>query len=72
MVSTSPRIRVREVSQLMGCSVSTVWSWVRRGLLPEPHRVGTRFSYWIRSEIEALAVRGHGVTPHDAGGGHNA
>ncbi len=51
----SPRIRVKEVAQLLGCSVSTVWSWVRKGYLPPPQRVGRRFSFWLREEIEVLA-----------------
>lgn len=51
----SPRIRVKAVAQLLDCSVSTVWAWVKKGLLPPPHRVGTRFSYWLKAEIEAIA-----------------
>lgn len=49
------RIRVRVVAKILGCSVSTVWAWVKKGYLPKPHRVGSRFSYWIRAEIEAIA-----------------
>lgn len=52
----SPRIRVKEVAALLGCSVSTVWSWTKRGIIPAPQRVGSRFTYWLRSDIEAVAI----------------
>ena len=50
-----PRIRVNEVARILGCSVSTVWAWVRAGLIPQPTRVGTRFSFWLREEILKIA-----------------
>ena len=50
-----PRMRVREVARRLGCSVSTVWAWAKIGYLPRPHKVGSKFSYWLRSEIEAIA-----------------
>ena len=50
-----PRIRVKEVARILGCSVSTVWAWVRAGLIPQPTRVGTRFSFWLREEIIKIA-----------------
>lgn len=49
------RIRVKTVARILGCSVSTVWAWVKKGYLPPPRKVGTRFSYWLKSEIEAIA-----------------
>lgn len=51
-----PRMRVREVAKRLGCSVSTVWAWVKKGYLPKPRKVGTKFSYWLRSEIEEIAL----------------
>lgn len=58
----SPRIRVQEVAHILGCGVSTVWAWVRRGHIPPPKRVGSRFSFWLRSEIEAIALEGGSST----------
>lgn len=49
------RLRVKEVAFLLGCSVSTVWAWVKKGYLPPPHRIGTRFSFWLREEVEGVA-----------------
>lgn len=50
-----PRIRVKEVASILGCSVSTVWAWVRAGHVPQPHRVGSRFTFWMREEILTIA-----------------
>lgn len=50
-----PRIRVKEVAHILGCSVSTVWAWARAGLIPQPTRVGSRFSFWLREEIQKIA-----------------
>ena len=55
-MNESPRIRVKEVAALLGCSVSTVWAWSRRGIIPAPQRVGARFTFWLRSDIEAVAT----------------
>lgn len=55
-MNESPRIRVKEVVALLGCSVSTVWSWTKRGIIPAPQRVGPRFTYWLRNDIEAAAT----------------
>lgn len=51
----SKRIRVKTVAALLGCSVSTVWAWAKKGYIPRPKRVGSKFTYWLRSEIEAVA-----------------
>lgn len=50
-----PRIRIKEVALILGCSVSTVWAWARAGHIPQPTRVGTRFSFWLREEIQKIA-----------------
>jgi len=55
MKEASPRMRVREVAKELSCCVSTVWAWVKAGYLPQPNRVGSRFTYWLRSDIEAIA-----------------
>lgn len=55
MEIVSPRMRVKEVAAKLGCAVSTVWAWVKAGYLPQPHKVGSRFTYWLRDEIEAIA-----------------
>lgn len=52
---SSQRIRVKTVATLLGCSVSTVWAWAKKGYIPQPRRVGSKFTYWLRSEIEAVA-----------------
>lgn len=51
-----PRIRVKEVARILGCSVSTVWAWSKAGLIPRPTRVGNRFTFWLRDEILNYAI----------------
>lgn len=53
-----PRIRVKEVAQILGCGVSTVWAWARAGYIPQPMKVGSRFSFWLRNDIERIAYEG--------------
>ena len=48
----SPRIRVKEVAALLNCSVSTVWAWAKKGIIPAPQR----FTYWLRADIETAAT----------------
>ena len=51
-MGTTSHLRVKDVADLLGCSVSTVWSWVRKGYLPRPYRIGSRFSFWNQQDIE--------------------
>jgi predicted DNA-binding transcriptional regulator AlpA len=39
-------IPVKAVSQRYGVGVSTVWQWVKDGLLPAPVRFGLRCTRW--------------------------
>ena len=50
-------MRAKDVAAFMGCSISTVWKWVEQGLLPKPSRLGTRFSFWRKSQIEAALAK---------------
>ena len=55
----SPRIRVREVADLLGMkAVSTVWKYAKEMPdFPQPRRCGSRFTYWLRDEVEAYASK---------------
>ena len=45
-------MRAADVARFMKCAQSTVWKWVERGILPKPTRMGSRFSFWRKSQIE--------------------
>ena len=45
-----------------GISPMTVGKWVKRGLLPEPLRLGRR-SYFDRERVEELIKRGEAAPP---------
>ncbi|MCG7928043.1 MAG: helix-turn-helix domain-containing protein [Candidatus Thiodiazotropha taylori] len=39
-------LTVKEVSHRYGIGVSTVWQWVKDGLLPSPIKFGQRSTRW--------------------------
>jgi len=45
-------IRVREVAELLGLGVSTVWLWVKQNKLPQPKKLSNRVTVWKLSEIQ--------------------
>lgn len=48
-------IRVKELRSMLGNpSLSTIYRWVSKGILPEPRRISPRFIAWRFSDIEAL------------------
>lgn len=52
---TNRLIRVKELRQMLGNpSLSTVYLWIAKGILPEPQRLTPRFIGWRASDIEAL------------------
>lgn len=57
----SPRIRIKEVMQILGCSKTHVYDLHNRRLLLR-RTEGTRFTYWLRAEVEAFA---RGLNPYD-------
>lgn len=60
-------IRVKELRQMLGNpSLSTIYRWIAKGILPEPQRLTPRFIGWRASDIEAfLNSRGQGEASHD-------
>lgn len=57
----SPRLRIKEVQQILRCSKTHVYDLHNRRLLLR-RTDGRRFTYWIRSEVEAYAL---GLNPYD-------
>ncbi len=51
------RIDVKSVASILGIGVSTAWSWVARGLLPQPSRLG-RTTRWRAGSIREIAAGG--------------
>lgn len=48
-----PLLNVREVAELLGCSISFIWKVTRRGQFPQPQRIGVKFTRWRRLDVEA-------------------
>jgi predicted DNA-binding transcriptional regulator AlpA len=46
-------LNVKEVSDLVGLGVSTIWNQVKKGNFPEPIRIGGS-TRWRRADLEDL------------------
>lgn len=46
--------RPADLARLLGCRKSTLRAWELRGLLPPARRNGARFTYWLRTDIDAF------------------
>jgi len=59
--ATDSLVPARQVRAEFGdISNSTLWSWVKRGLLPQPHHIRQR-AFWKRSEL--VVARSRILTP---------
>ena len=63
MISPSEKLlRIREVSEWLGVSKTTVYKWVKEGRFPEPVILADHASRWVEAEIvDWLASRPRGV-----------
>jgi predicted DNA-binding transcriptional regulator AlpA len=48
-------LTTEDLMDLYSCSRTTIWRWVKAGVLPEPRRIGG-LKRWRRPEIEALTA----------------
>lgn len=44
-------IDMPEVAAMLNCSVATVWSWVKQGVLPKPFKLGPKTTRLTRGQI---------------------
>lgn len=56
-----PCLTVREVAELCGIGVRTVWRRVQEGLFPPPHSLGGKIRRWAYADIEEFLLRAGGV-----------
>lgn len=47
-------LRDTEVAEMFSVSRNTIWTWAKKGLLPEPVRISPGCTRWNRAEIEAM------------------
>jgi len=50
--ATGRYLRQREILQLVGVSRPTLWDWRRKGLFPQPRRLGPNTIGWLESEVQ--------------------
>jgi predicted DNA-binding transcriptional regulator AlpA len=53
LMTISRFIPKKEVSRILGVSVSTVIRWSKTGILPQPFELGPNKTMYVRDEIEA-------------------
>ena len=51
-MSTVTFLRVRQVSERVGLSRSTIYQLVKAGNFPSPVKIGARASAWLASEVD--------------------
>jgi predicted DNA-binding transcriptional regulator AlpA len=54
MTTVGVWLRDWEVAKAFGIGRSTLWTWVKEGILPQPVRFGMRTTRWPSEEIEAV------------------
>ena len=51
---------------LGGASLSTIYRWIAKGILPEPRRISPRYIGWCASDVEDfLSSRKNGGASND-------
>ena len=50
-------LRVDDLTEMLGVSRKTIWSWRRSGDFPEPVKLGPRLIGWRRSDVDAWLNR---------------
>ena len=55
----SAHIRVTTMMIIYGCSESTIWRSVRKGLIPKPKKLTPRTTVWNVGEVRKTLVKNH-------------
>lgn len=50
-------LRFKEVTELLGVSRSTIYSWLKENNFPKPQRLGPKILFWQRADVEAWATQ---------------
>ena len=50
-------LRFKEVTELLGVSRSTIYSWLKENNFPQPQRLGPKILFWRLADIEAWAAQ---------------
>ena len=56
-------VSARTVEALAGVAKSTIWLWLRKGLMPAPVRLSRRCTRWWLSEVLAWVKARQSPTP---------
>ena len=53
MLFTKPIYRPSELAELLGVCETTLWSWRKKGTIPEPIKLGPRFIGWKAEDLNS-------------------
>ena len=46
-------LRVKQVAEVTGLGVSTIWEYAKDGKFPKPHKLSTRVTVWKHEDVDA-------------------
>lgn len=52
-------MRIRVVAKRLGVSRSTIWRWIRGGILQKPEKIGGAIGWWT-SDVSTLVNKSNG------------
>lgn len=56
--SPAPCMRPKDAAAFLGCGLSTLWLWAKQGKIPQPKRIGNRYTFWRRADLEQFIEAG--------------
>lgn len=59
-------LRRKQVAKLLNVSTLTLWKWTKKGLFPEPIKLGPNTAGWATRDVyDFLESRRHAPRPND-------
>ena len=53
--------RPKDLARRLGVRKATVHDWERKGILPQAKRYGSRFTFWLKADIDAWLEKSGGA-----------
>ena len=54
----APCMRPKDAAAFLGCGLSTLWLWAKQGKIPQPKKIGPRYTFWRRADLENFINEG--------------
>ena len=53
--------RPADLARILGIRKATVHDWEKKGILPQAKRYGSRFTFWLKADIDAWLEKSGGA-----------